>query len=86
MFDTMLASLNLLDLGYIEQSRLLAYKTINVINQTHLYPELVGKYGHNEVIIDILDTSDNTLNRIVQPGQPLQGWSVMAYVVALLID
>ena len=86
MFDTMLASLNLLDLGYIEQSRLLAYKTINVINQTHLYPELVGKYGHNEVIIDILDTCDNTLNRIVQPGQPLQGWSVMAYVVALLID
>jgi glycogen debranching enzyme len=85
LFDTMFGALGLLKSGNENAAKRLAEKVISVVEMTNLYPEFVGLDGNTTTIIDVLDIKDNRRNRISQPGQPLQGWSVLAYLLALSI-
>jgi glycogen debranching enzyme len=84
IFDNVLCYQGLLANGNLEQAELLKSSILNIIKKTNCYPELVGSQDcPNIYIIDVYDVVSNRTNRICQPGQPLQGWSILG-VAAIL--
>jgi glycogen debranching enzyme len=81
LFDNVLAALGLLAINKVEEAYELSDCIDRIINTTNCYPELVGSHDMpNNYIIDVKDLHDNITNRICQPGQPIQGWTVMSYL------
>ncbi len=79
LFDNVLCYQGLISSGYDIEAAQLKSKIINIISQTNCYPELVGSTDvPNQYMIDVLDNDSSRYNRVCQPGQPLQGWTIMA--------
>ena len=82
LFDTVLSAVNLAILGHYDKGIDLIQKVENTVQDTKMYPELVGSViGYNTMEVEVLDVQDQTFNKISQPGQPLQGWTVLAYLL-----
>ena len=64
------------------RAKLILTQVIEICEKTKLYPELVGRDSYTNVTIDVLDLKDSRQNRVAQPGQPLQGWTVSAVILA----
>jgi glycogen debranching enzyme len=81
IFDNILAIFGLLAFHKMDEARDVLSCIDRIINETNCYPELVGSDDTpNQYIIDIQDEIDGNRNRISQPGQPMQGWSIMGYL------
>jgi glycogen debranching enzyme len=80
IFDNVLCIIGLLSMNKLNEAKDINDCIDSIIDTTNCYPELVGSFDTpNKCIIDVLDLSSNQHNRICQPGQPLQGWSVLSY-------
>jgi glycogen debranching enzyme len=78
LFDNILIIFALQEIGESEKAIEITNCIFQIINRTNCYPELVGSFDiPNEVVIDVYDKLDNKVNRTCQPGQPLQGWTIM---------
>ena len=82
LFDTILSAVNLASLGHLRKGIELVKKVEEIVLDTKMYPELVGsEVGYNTFEVEVIDIDDNVINKISQPGQPLQGWTVLAYLL-----
>jgi glycogen debranching enzyme len=83
LFDNVLCFISLQKYGALNEAKFIEKCIDRILLETNCYPELVGSEQIlNQQIIDVYDHQDKRENRICQPGQPLQGWTVMA-VLAL---
>lgn len=82
LFDTALCAFGLYETGYTEEAKSLFQSVINICHETRMYPELVGGDGYNTESVIVYDEVDKCENKIKQPGQTIQGWSVSAYWLA----
>lgn len=85
-WDTFWISLGLLRHGYSHEARDLWKRILNVIQETKRFPEMVCGDSDQPLIanrlIKVHDTKYNFENRIEQPPQEIQAWTV-ASVVAI---
>jgi glycogen debranching enzyme len=82
--DTALIVRGLLRHGAKTEATLVANKTIRAIESVGAYPELFRsdeseKLGVSRFVIDVRDAHLGSSNRICQPPQLLQGWTIAAY-------
>lgn len=82
--DSALIVKGLLRHGAREQAREVAARTTGAIERVGGYPELFRSdsteaAGVNRFVIDVLDAQMGCSNRINQPPQLLQGWTIAAY-------
>jgi len=82
--DAALITRGLLRYGANAEARLVANRSIRAIEGVGAYPELFRsdeseKCGVSRFIIDVRDAQLGTPNRICQPPQLLQGWTIAAY-------
>jgi len=82
--DTALIVRGLLRHGAKTEATLVANKTIRAIESVGAYPELFRsdeseKLGVSRFVIDVRDAHLGRSNRICQPPQLLQGWTIAAY-------
>ncbi len=73
--------------GFIEEADELVGRMFKVIDKTHKYPEFVR--GGDELIpelnariVDVIDEVTHVTNRIEQPPQEIQAWTVAAILAA----
>ncbi len=74
--------------GFVKEADDLVARLYNVIAKTHVYPEFArGDDGPepllNTRIIDLWDERQQRGNRIEQPPQQIQAWTVAAYLAAM---
>lgn len=82
--DAALITRGLIRHGANAEARLVANRSIRAIEGVGAYPELFRsddseKCGVSRFIIDVRDGQLGTSNRICQPPQLLQGWSIAAF-------
>jgi glycogen debranching enzyme len=82
--DAALITRGLLRHGANAEARLVANRSIRAIEGVGAYPELFRsdeseKCGVSRFIIDVRDAQLGTSNRICQPPQLLQGWTIAAF-------
>lgn len=83
LWDTHHIAKGLRRLGYVDKANMLDEKILNVIEETHIFPEYVrGDDGAhpstNEATIILWDSVNNRDNLIEQPPQEVQAWTVAA--------
>lgn len=83
LWDTHFIAKGLRRHGYHQLSTLLSERLFKVIDVTKSFPEFVrGDYSHmpklNKKIIDVWDETYGRNNRVEQPPQQIQAWSVAA--------
>jgi glycogen debranching enzyme len=86
-FDTYLISLGLARHGFTDEARELQGRVLAACRATHRFPEYVaGAEPGAELIakriVDVYDGVNGRVNRVEQPPQEIQGWTV-ASVVAI---
>lgn len=84
-FDNYLISLGLERHGFSAEARELRRRLVASCRATHRFPEFVaGVESGAELIakriVDVFDSSNGRTNRIEQPPQEIQGWTVAAVV------
>jgi glycogen debranching enzyme len=82
--DSAIITRGLLRHGAKKQAFEIASRTIGAVEAVGGYPELFRSdnsepAGVSRFIIDVHDPATNSLNRICQPPQLLQGWTIAAY-------
>jgi glycogen debranching enzyme len=82
--DAALITRGLLRHGANAEARLVANRSIRAIEGVGAYPELFRsdeseKCGVSRFVIDVRDAQLGTSNRICQPPQLLQGWTIAAF-------
>ena len=82
--DAALIVRGLLRRGASAEANAVATKTIRAIEKVGAYPEFFRsdeseKLGISRFVIDVRDTQLTTSNRICQPPQLLQGWTIAAF-------
>jgi glycogen debranching enzyme len=83
--DNYLISLGLERRGFRDEAQELRRRIASACRQTHRYPEFVagGEPGTPLIakrIVDVYDSVNDRMNRIEQPPQEIQGWTVAAMV------
>lgn len=83
LWDTHLIARGLRRHGYHHLSNLLSEQLFNVVDVTHAFPEFIRGDGSltptpNNRIVDVWDNTYQRVNRIEQPPQQVQAWSVAA--------
>lgn len=83
LWDTYLIAQGLEELGYMGLAEELELRLSNVIQETHQFPEFargdMGDYPElNSRIVDVWDSKHQRVNRLEQPPQEVQAWSVAA--------
>jgi len=83
--DNYLISLGLEHRGFRDEAQELRQRIAAACRRTHRYPEFVagGEPGSPMIakrIVDVYDTVNNRVNRVEQPPQEIQGWTVAAMV------
>jgi glycogen debranching enzyme len=83
--DNYLISLGLDHRGFRDEAEELRRRIVRVCRQTHRFPEFVagGEPGSPLIakrIVDVYDTVNERANRVEQPPQEIQGWTVAAMV------
>lgn len=79
LFDNAYCIIGLESYREYEKAQLIKDCFFTILNKTNCYPELVGSNDvPNKYIIDIKEIDIKPTNRISQPGQPVQGWSVLS--------
>lgn len=86
LFDSAMCVISMLKIGRKDLAREIAHRVISTVEENNCYPELVGLYGQNQLQIDVWDEHDKQPNRICQPGQPLQTWTLAGYILLRCID
>jgi glycogen debranching enzyme len=86
-FDTYLCSLGLGRHGFTDEAQELQRRLLAACHATHRFPEFVagGEPGSELIakrIVDVYDSVDDRVNRVEQPPQEIQAWTV-ASVVAI---
>lgn len=81
LWDTHYIAKGLRRLGYKEQARQLDEKLLNVVRTTRIFPEYVrgdesDTPSLNTYTIEIWDEKNQRLNKVEQPPQEVQAWSV----------
>ncbi|NLA42891.1 hypothetical protein GX865_01895 [Candidatus Saccharibacteria bacterium] len=81
LWDTHYIAKGLRRLGYKDKANLLDDKLLNVIKSTKIFPEYVrGDDGPspsiNEFTIEVWDEENQRINKVEQPPQEVQAWSV----------
>lgn len=81
LWDTNMANRGLRRHGYFALSDILSQRILNVVNTVNGFPEFVrgdnSPTPHlNTKIIDVWDSTYSRKNRVEQPPQQIQGWSV----------
>jgi glycogen debranching enzyme len=82
--DSALVTRGLLRHGAVNQALEVGNRAVAAINAVGGYPELFRsdqseRAGVSRFIVDVLDPVTNSVNRICQPPQLLQGWTIAAY-------
>jgi glycogen debranching enzyme len=82
--DSALIARGLVRHGAHSEAREVGKRTVNAIESIGGYPEFfrsdeTERSGVSRFIIDVFDSEINRSNRICQPPQLLQGWSIAAY-------
>jgi glycogen debranching enzyme len=82
-WETMLIADGLKRHGFLKLAQILADRVHNVINVTQRFPEYVRGDDHpvpriNPRIVDLYDETRDRINRIEQPPQEVQAWTVAA--------
>lgn len=83
LWDTHHIAKGLRRLGYTDKADVLDAKILNVIEETHIFPEYVrGDFSPhpsvNEATIVLWDSINNRQNVVEQPPQEVQAWTVAA--------
>jgi glycogen debranching enzyme len=83
--DTYLVSLGLEHRGFRDEAQELRRRIAAACRATHRYPEFVagGEPGSPLIakrIVDVYDEPNGRMNRVEQPPQEIQGWTVAAMV------
>jgi glycogen debranching enzyme len=83
LWDTHFIAKGLRRHGYFDLANILSERLFSVIDATHAFPEFVRGDGSttptlNKRIVDIWDDTNKRYNRIEQPAQQVQAWSVAA--------
>ena len=84
-FDTYLISLGFARRGFHDEAQELQRRLVASCRATHRLPEFVagGEPGTELIakrIVDVFDSRNGRVNRIEQPPQEIQGWTVSAIV------
>jgi glycogen debranching enzyme len=84
-FDTYLISLGFARRGFHDEAQELRRRLVASCRATHRFPEFVagGEPGTELIakrIVDVFDSVNGRVNRIEQPPQEIQGWTVAAMV------
>jgi glycogen debranching enzyme len=84
-FDNYLISLGLERRGFVDEAQDLRDRVARACRATHRFPEFVAGGAPDEPliarrIVDVYDESHDHANRIEQPPQEIQGWTVAAMV------
>jgi glycogen debranching enzyme len=79
LFDNLDIAYSLLKIGKIQEAKTIFDCVDRVIKYYKIYPEMIGQDGYTKERVVVYDQKDGYNNTIAQPGQPLQGWTVMAY-------
>lgn len=84
-FDCAIITRGLLKHGRAREAKFVAYRTIEAIKRVGGYPEffrsdLEETKGINRHVIDVWDPSMGLKNRVNQPPQMLQGWTIAAFM------
>jgi glycogen debranching enzyme len=84
-FDTYLISLGFARRGFHDEAQELQRRLVASCRATHRLPEFVagGEPGTELIakrIVDVFDSCNGRVNRIEQPPQEIQGWTVAAMV------
>lgn len=85
LWDTYLITKGLRRHGYHQLATRLSEQLLAVVDATHAYPEFVRgeeaeKPSLNTYIVDVWDSTYQRANRIEQPPQQVQAWSVAAII------
>ena len=81
LWDTHYIAKGLRRLGYTQQATQLDEKLLNVIKTTHVFPEYVrgddsDTPSLNTYTIEVWDEKNQRINKVEQPPQEVQAWSV----------
>jgi glycogen debranching enzyme len=84
-FDSYLTSLGLARHGFHDEAQELERRVVTACRATHRFPEFVagGEPGTELIakrIVDVFDSRNGRVNRVEQPPQEIQGWTVGAMV------
>jgi glycogen debranching enzyme len=84
-YDSYLASLGFEQRGFVDEAQELRRRVAAACRVTHRFPEYVagGEPGTELIakrIVDVYDEVNGRRNRIEQPPQEIQGWTVAAMV------
>ena len=84
-FDTYLFSLGLARHGFPDEAQELQRRLLAMCRATHRFPEFVagGDPGSELIakrIVDVYDSVNDRMNRVEQPPQELQAWTVGSVV------
>ncbi|MDE3190736.1 MAG: hypothetical protein KGL94_07965 [Acidobacteriota bacterium] len=84
-FDAYLASLGFERHGFLDEAQELRRRVAAACRTTHRFPEFVagGEPGSELIakrIVDVYDAVNGRMNRVEQPPQEIQGWTVGAMV------
>jgi glycogen debranching enzyme len=84
-FDTYLISLGFARRGFHDEAQELQRRLVASCRATHRLPEFVagGEPGTDLIakrIVDVFDSANRRVNRIEQPPQEIQAWTVAAMV------
>jgi glycogen debranching enzyme len=84
-FDNYLISLGLEQRGFRDEAEELRRRIVAACRSTHRYPEFVagGEAGSELIakrIVDVYDSVNERMNRVEQPPQEIQAWTVAAMV------
>jgi glycogen debranching enzyme len=84
-FDNYLISLGLARHGFLDEAQELRRRIAASCRATHRFPEFVagGEPGTELIakrIVDVFDSRNGRVNRVEQPPQEIQGWTVAAMV------
>jgi len=85
LWDTHYIANGMKRLGYTTHADMLANRLLHIINVTRAFPEYVSgddaPVPHiNHRVVDILDEIHHRINRVEQPPQEVQAWTVAAIV------
>ena len=82
--DTYLISLGVARHGFTDEAKELQHRLVAACRATHRFPEFVAGGGEliAKRIVDVYDTVNERMNRVEQPPQEIQAWTV-ASVVAI---
>jgi glycogen debranching enzyme len=89
--DNYLISLGLARHGFRDEARELQHRIVSSCRATHRFPEFVagGEAGNDLIakrIVDVYDSRNDRVNRVEQPPQEIQGWTVAAMVAIEHLD